>query len=203
MLLNPFQRAIERVHGIPVMFGRFPVVGNLPAFLTDPVGLQRRAAEALGPLFWIDLGVGHSLDLTVSGEEAFGLFKSPRVESSHFFEQLELFFGRSLIVTDGSSHRHVRSILNRPFSPSGLQRVGVASLARDALAAYAGIEQIRRAPYYQRRLARARAMLAHLLAPTDRAAAAALATDALTWYRAVGGYEAVVTALAPLTAASR
>ena len=133
MLLNPFQRAIERVHGIPVMFGRFPVVGNLPAFLTDPVGLQRRAAEALGPLFWIDLGVGHSLDLTVSGEEAFGLFKSPRVESSHFFEQLELFFGRSLIVTDGSSHRHVRSILNRPFSPSGLQRVGVASLARDAL----------------------------------------------------------------------
>jgi len=133
MLLNPFQRAVEHVHGIPVMFGRFPWVGSLPAFLTDPVGLQRRATAELGPLFWIDLGVGQGLQLTLSSEEAYGLFKSPRVESSHLFEQAELFFGRSLLVTDGAPHRHVRSVLNGPFSPGGLDRVGVARLARDAL----------------------------------------------------------------------
>jgi cytochrome P450 len=133
MLLNPFQRAVEHVHGIPVMFGRFPVVGSLPAFLTDPVGLQRRATAALGPLFWIDLGVGQGLQLTLTNDEAFGLFKSPGVESSHLFEQAELFFGRSLLVTDGTPHRHVRSVLNKPFSPGGLDRVGVARLARDAL----------------------------------------------------------------------
>lgn len=132
MLLNPFQRAVEHEQGIPVMFGRFPVVGNLPAFLTDPVGLQLRASEALGPLFWLDLG-RQRRDLTVHADEAFGLLKSPNVESSHFFEQLELFFGRSLIVADGAAHRHARSVLNKPFSPSGLQRAGVACLARDAL----------------------------------------------------------------------
>jgi cytochrome P450 len=131
MLLNPFQRTVEHDRGIPVMFGRFPVVGNLPAFLTDPVGLQRRASEALGPLFWLDLGSRR--DLTLHDDEAFGLLKSPNVESNHFFEEHELFFGRSLIVTDGAAHRHVRSVVNKPFSPGGLQRVGVARLARDAL----------------------------------------------------------------------
>jgi cytochrome P450 len=133
MLLNPFQRAVEHEQGIPVMFGRFPVVGNLPAFLTDPVGLQRRASDELGPLFWLDLGTREGMNLTVHAKEAFGLLKSANVESSHFFEQLELFFGRSLIVTDGAAHRHARSVLNKPFSPVGLQRAGVACLARNAL----------------------------------------------------------------------
>jgi len=133
MLLNPFQRTTEHRLGLPVMPGRFPWLGHLPAFFVDPVALQRHASETLGPLFWIDLGFGIDHGITFHDEEAFSLLRSPAVESLHFFENLELFFGRSLIVTDGAPHRHARSILQKPFSPMGLQRVGVARIARDAI----------------------------------------------------------------------
>jgi cytochrome P450 len=133
MLLNPFQRADQRRLGLPVMPGRFPFVGHLPAFLVDPVALQRHGSETLGPLFWIDLGFGRDHGITFHDEEAFALLKSPTVESLHFYESLELFFGRALIVQDGAPHRHARAILQKPFSPVGLQRVGVARIARDAM----------------------------------------------------------------------
>jgi cytochrome P450 family 117 subfamily A len=133
MLLNPFQRADDRRLGLPVMPGRFPFIGHLPAFLVDPIALQRHASQTLGPLFWIDLGFGRDHGITFHDEEAFGLLKSSGVESLHFYENLELFFGRALIVTDGAPHRHARSILQKPFGPGGLQRAGVARIARDAM----------------------------------------------------------------------
>lgn len=133
MLLNPFQRNVALRLGVPVMSGRFPVLGHLPAFLADPVALQQRASETVGSLFWIDLGFGTPHGITFHDEEAFRLLKSPSVESLHFYEHLELFFGRALIVTDGAPHRHARSILQKPFGPGGLQRAGVARIAHDAL----------------------------------------------------------------------
>jgi hypothetical protein len=67
--------------------------------------------------------------------------------------------------------------------------------ARMALATFDQLSVIKEAPYYLRRTARARALLAHLLAPADPAEASTLARAAATWYRAAGGYEEVATEL--------
>lgn len=133
MLFNPLKRAPEHREGLPMMPGRFPFIGHLLAFLPNPVALQRHGAETLGPLFWIDLGFGRGQEVTFADEEAFALLKSPSVESLHFWENLEVFFGRSVIVEDGAPHRHARAILQKPFAPVGLQRAGVSRIARDIM----------------------------------------------------------------------
>jgi eukaryotic-like serine/threonine-protein kinase len=58
-------------------------------------------------------------------------------------------------------------------------------------------------PYMQRRLARSRAMLARLVSASDRALAKRLATEAAAWYRAAGGYEAVLAEMDQLATGSR
>lgn len=57
----------------------------------------------------------------------------------------------------------------------------------------------RAAAYYQRRLARVRALLARRLAPSEPETARALARDAATWYRSAGGYDRALQELASLT----
>jgi hypothetical protein len=54
------------------------------------------------------------------------------------------------------------------------------------------------ASYYKRRLARARAMLAHLIAKSNPETAKSLANEALAWYRQAGGYDDVVAGLEAL-----
>jgi hypothetical protein len=71
--------------------------------------------------------------------------------------------------------------------------------ARAALAIYEQLTMIQRATYHGRRVARTRALLAHLLARTDTAEAVTLATAAATWYRAAGGYDARLAELDTLT----
>ena len=55
------------------------------------------------------------------------------------------------------------------------------------------------ASYYERRLNRARAMLAKLLATAEPSAAERLADEALRWYRQANGYDAIVAELAAIT----
>jgi len=66
----------------------------------------------------------------------------------------------------------------------------IASL-RKALAFYDQLTVIKQAPYYLRRTARARALLARLVAASNPAEAKQLAGDAAAWYRAAGGYDAI------------
>jgi eukaryotic-like serine/threonine-protein kinase len=70
--------------------------------------------------------------------------------------------------------------------------------ARAALAIYDQLTVIKQAPFYLRRVSRARALLARLLAPTDRSEAVALAREAAGWYRSAGGYDAIAAALEQL-----
>jgi hypothetical protein len=72
-----------------------------------------------------------------------------------------------------------------------------ADAERDLRAALALLEQVGQ-PMYERRLARVRAELAHRLAARAPAAAAPLARAALAWYRAAGGYDAQLAALAAI-----
>jgi hypothetical protein len=69
---------------------------------------------------------------------------------------------------------------------------------RAALAIYDQLTMIKQAPYHQRRVARTRALLARLVAPSDPAEARALAGAAATWYRAAGGYDAIAAEMTAL-----
>jgi hypothetical protein len=76
------------------------------------------------------------------------------------------------------------------------QRAQAITDARAALATYEPLEMMRETPTYQRRIARTQATLALLLARGPEATR--LATAAAAWYRAAGGYDAELAALAPL-----
>jgi hypothetical protein len=66
----------------------------------------------------------------------------------------------------------------------------IASL-RSALAIYDQLAVIKQSPFYLRRVSRAKALLARLLASSDRAEASKLAGEAAAWYRSAGGYDAI------------
>lgn len=122
-------------HGIPVMPGRLPVLGHMPAIMRDPAALVDRGVRRFGALFWIDPGFGRPFDLVYARPDVFELFRSDRVESSHFHDDMPLFFGRSLLVVDGAPHRHMRSAMSASFTPRGLHRADVSRMAQEAIAA--------------------------------------------------------------------
>ena len=66
---------------------------------------------------------------------------------------------------------------------------------RAALAIYDQLTMIQQTPYYLRRVARTKALLARLLAASAPGEAAAWATAAVAWYREAGGYDALAAAL--------
>jgi tetratricopeptide (TPR) repeat protein len=74
--------------------------------------------------------------------------------------------------------------------------------ARTALATLDPLTVIKEAPYYLRRTARARALLARLLAPSAPAEAGALAREAAAWYRTAGGYDAAIGELDAISSRS-
>jgi serine/threonine protein kinase len=85
-----------------------------------------------------------------------------------------------------------------------LHRTGDAiSNLRTALATYDQLAVIQQAPFYLRRTSRAKALLARLVAPSDRTAASRLAGDAAAWYRAAGGYGAIAGELEALVQTTR
>jgi cytochrome P450 len=109
------------------------VLGHLPAFFRDPTEVVAVGTAELGELFWVEPGFGRKRDLVYSNPAVFELLRSKEVESGHFYEQLPLFFGRSLLVVDDDEHKHMRAAMNKPFVPRGLDRAGVGRLAAEAM----------------------------------------------------------------------
>ena len=68
MLLNPFDRGVREVNGVPLLPGAFPIVGHLPAVHDDVVALFRHCQSTLGPIFYLQLGP--YLDLVCLDEES-------------------------------------------------------------------------------------------------------------------------------------
>jgi eukaryotic-like serine/threonine-protein kinase len=83
----------------------------------------------------------------------------------------------------------------------GWERLGKPRDAERCWAAALALLEAAQQPIYERRLTRARAALARHWRQTRPAEARELATVALAWYRAAGGYEAVVSELAALAGA--
>jgi hypothetical protein len=74
---------------------------------------------------------------------------------------------------------------------------------RAALKLYDHLTVIEQAPYYLRRVAHARALLARLVAPSEPSEAATLAGQAAAWYRTAGGYDAIARELEAIARTTR
>jgi cytochrome P450 len=129
-LHNPFDRKIRHHLGVPIMPGRYPFFGHLPAVRYALPDLLERAERLLGPMFWLESPTpkGKVLDLVHLDESVFHVLRSKSVDSSVLREGAEELLGDSMIVRDGAPHRHTRSAFNAPFTPTGLTSTGVGSL---------------------------------------------------------------------------
>lgn len=125
---NPLARRIETRHGFPILPGRFPVVGHMPAIAVDELGLLREGQRRFGSLFFWSHGF-ESWQLVYASNEAFSLFKSKAVDSSYLTEGgVGHLFGQTLMAHDGASHRRLRAAMNGPFSPKGLDTAEVGAI---------------------------------------------------------------------------
>ena len=132
---NPFNRSVTTREGFPVMPGSFPLVGHLPMVYRDLPGAFRAARElGLGPMFWVTLGLGQWVLLCTS-PESIEVFKSKAFTSRHLQEIAPLVAGKSLLAQDGSLHRHMRSAMNPPFSPRGLDAGTAGAMAAKVIRA--------------------------------------------------------------------
>jgi cytochrome P450 len=127
LLLNPLERRGAELRGFPLFRGAFPVLGHLPAIAGDYLGLVRRAAQEVGPFFWLRSGFA-APTLTCVDPEVFSIFRNKVTTSTYLQELLPDLFGVSLIAQDGPVHQHMRSAMNAPFLPRGLTAAEVGPL---------------------------------------------------------------------------
>ncbi|MEM9691333.1 MAG: cytochrome P450 [Myxococcota bacterium] len=150
--LNPVDGAgPARPHrmGFPMMPGRFPRLGHLPALTWDMPALLEWGVERCGPSFWIDRGFGSEV-LQLTDAASFSMFRNKTTDSSFHEEAAGALLGRSMIVLDGPEHKRVRGATTSAFSPVGLDRAAVgqviAEVARRRVEAWAGPWSEKRVP---------------------------------------------------------
>ena len=132
MLLNPLRRRKRQLQGFPVLPGGFPLLGHLPAMMTDALGLMRRAHREYGDFFWMLSGFGQR-SLYCLHPDVFSIFKN-KVTTSVFLQEVASdFLGRSLLVHDGPLHQHMRSAMNGPFLPPGLTAAETGTILADLI----------------------------------------------------------------------
>jgi cytochrome P450 monooxygenase len=113
------------------MPGRLPVLGHMPAIARDALGTLSRGAERCGELFWIDMGFGSNILLTLH-EDGLQLFKNRYGDSSHVGELVDFLHGTMLTI-DGKEHRRVRGASSAPFTPAGLTQARVGEIVAEVL----------------------------------------------------------------------
>ncbi|WP_105375015.1 cytochrome P450 [Neorhizobium huautlense] len=127
MLLNPLNRRHRLRYDIPVMPGAFPMVGHLPAIVSDLPRLLRRAERTLGSHFWLDFGPGGQL-MTCLHPDALAVLRHKDVSSSLIAEITPEILGGTLVTLDGSAHRRARDGIKAAFLPRGLTEAGIGEL---------------------------------------------------------------------------
>ena len=132
MLLNPFNRRVREREGFPVLPGGFPLVGHLPTMTSDTLGLMRHAEKTLGDFFWMKAAFGR-YSLYCLHPDVFSIFKNKVTSSTFLGEVASDFLGRSLLVHDGATHKHMRGAMNGPFLPPGLTAAGTGAILADLI----------------------------------------------------------------------
>lgn len=124
--LLPRRREVRR--GLPVLPGRYPLVGHAPALYRDATALFRRGRDTLGPLFWVSQGFGLWM-VACTGRAGFDLLRSKATTNRHFRAGMPALIGESLLGQDGAVHHHMRSSMNGSFSPKGLSAARIGELS--------------------------------------------------------------------------
>jgi cytochrome P450 len=114
----------------PKLTGHWPIIGHLPRFSRDAIGLLREAQASLGDAFWIDMGFGNNAFLVLS-DEGLSVLKNKHTNSSHMVEFP--FLGRSMLTVDGADHRRMRDASGSAFTPAGLTRAGVGAIIGETI----------------------------------------------------------------------
>jgi cytochrome P450 len=118
---------------MPVVGGRWPVLGHMPELFRRLPAFHVGAREALGPLYWVDVGFGN-FHLMYASPEAVALFRSKAADSSYMRGAAGDLLGESLIVMDGAPHTKARNTLNPSFSPKGLTTANVGEIVGRVMA---------------------------------------------------------------------
>ena len=126
--LIPRRREVRR--GLPVLSGRYPLVGHAPALYRNATGVFRRGRESLGPLFWVSQGFGLWM-VACTGREGFDLLRGKATTNRHFRSGMPALIGESVLGQDGAAHHHMRSSMSGTFTPKalGAARIGELSAA--------------------------------------------------------------------------
>lgn len=127
MLLNPLRREVSYRQGVPVLPGAFPVIGHTPGMMVnDLVELLSWGRQKLGPLFWMDWGLGFR-PLMYLGHDSFELLRHPAASNEHLKRIHPHLFGPTVLALDGAEHHHIRSAMNPAFSARHIAQSGMGA----------------------------------------------------------------------------
>lgn len=139
--MPPLPLRAERLrHGFPILPWALPLFGHtllFSSFGRDTIDVLCEAREALGPLFWVDVGMRHWV-LVCTEPEGLEVLKNKGTTSEHVQDVIGVFVGRSMLGQDGQPHHHMRSAMNGPFAPRGMTASRVGELTRDIIDAHVG-----------------------------------------------------------------
>ncbi len=124
--------ALPDAQQAPMAPGRVPLLGHLPRVHTGLLEFLRKTQAKVGPVFWLDMGIGNRT-LLVLDDDAFSLLRNKDTDSSSIAE-FEALLGRSMFVVDGDDHRRMRNASAAAFTPAGLSRAKVGELIAETAA---------------------------------------------------------------------
>ncbi|MEZ4295559.1 MAG: cytochrome P450 [Polyangiaceae bacterium] len=136
---NPLQRKVVFRDGIPVLPGRYPLLGHGWVFSADLLSLLRGGHADLGPLFWINPFLDRWM-LICGGSSVFEILRSKSVSNAYLRDEKagNLIVGSAILSLDGAAHQHVRSAMNPPFAPRGLQNGSFGQVMASVFSARTG-----------------------------------------------------------------
>lgn len=123
-------KPVKSRDGLPILPGKWPLVGHLFRTTEDLPVMFETAARELGPQFWMYLS---EWILICTGPEAFDLLKNRTTTSEHYRDVSSAFIGSSLLGFDGAVHRRMRGAMNGPFTPRGITSSGAAEIAAEVI----------------------------------------------------------------------
>lgn len=110
----------------PVARG-WPVVGNLPYILRDPLGFFMRLARGAGPVVRVNLGLGMGDLLLVTDPGIIGHVLEGNADNyskGRFYGRLRAVFGTNIILSDGDDWWRRRRLVAPAFSQKHLEAAG-------------------------------------------------------------------------------
>lgn len=132
MLLDYLNWTPTYRQGLPVLPGALPFIGHTPLINRYSHDLFKRARDALGPIYAINMGFGR-WGVVCEGRPGLDLLRSRDVSSELPRRMVPLLVGVSLISQDGAVHAHMRSAMNESFQPRGLGQARIGELTQEII----------------------------------------------------------------------